>query len=82
MLSMAAMQSVDDVYKILVVVLVFAGSLILAAMFRAPIGKLLVRLESLQLPFVSARFTKTQAERTPDVAKALGDVQPPTDEPA
>lgn len=65
MLSMAAAQSLDDIYKILVVVCIFTGSLFLAAMFRAPIGKLLVRLESLQLPFLIARFTRDKTDGGP-----------------
>jgi len=70
---MLAMETWQHVNETLLIVLGF-GSLLL---FRKPLGRLLVQLESLQSPFLSARFTKHRQHEADDDEKDAP--EPPVD---
>jgi len=78
MLPIETVPNADNSFKILLLLLAFVLIVFFGVMFREPIGTLLVRLESLQLPFVSARFTKARQDEGLDGDKESDRSKPPT----
>jgi hypothetical protein len=83
MFAMETWLHVDEGFRLVVLLVVSVIMVLFIVMFRGPIGTLLVQLESLQLPFLSARFVKTRerdAMPADEVAAQIGHPVAPTAE--